>query len=148
MKNYAKYANWYDQDGNIINKKDENGRTRDYTIEEVEELVDTLANDKDDDGKVKNPTALNKANMILFRLYQQYGNPHESELIEKLKEARKTKTTEEEVTEKLREVASVLDSDADLENIHEIDVDGTEEPVEHNEPKKLVMDEYAEFEEI
>ena len=65
MKNYSKYANWYDKYGNIINKKDQYGKTRDYTIEEVAELLNNISQDKDEEGKVKNTDALNNAYAIL-----------------------------------------------------------------------------------
>lgn len=108
--NYAKYANWYDKDGNIINKKDKYGKTRSYTIPEVEELVDMLAEDKDENGKVRNPEALNNANAILFQMYQRYGNPHEQEILETIKKAQERKTTMEAKEKALQEVASELDT--------------------------------------
>ena len=72
MKNYSKYANWYDKYGNIINKKDQYGKTRDYTIEEVAELLNNISQDKDEEGKVKNPNALNNAYAILAQMYKKY----------------------------------------------------------------------------
>lgn len=108
--NYAKYANWYDKDGNVISKKDKYGRNRKYTIEELEELVDRLAEDKDENGKVKDPQALNNANAVLFQMYQRYGNPHEQEILEAIKEAQKGKTTMEAKEEALQEVAAELDT--------------------------------------
>lgn len=105
--NYGKFANTY-KNGKIISKKDKWGRTRAYTIEELEQLVDELANDKDEDGKVKDPQALNNANMILFQMYQRYGNPHEEELLKMIKEAQKEKTLYEQKQNTLEEVNKEL----------------------------------------
>ena len=84
MSKINKYANLYDKDGNLLRHVNEDGILPDYTIEELEELVDNLANDKDENGNVRNPQALNNANLILIQYYQKYGNPHISELLSKL----------------------------------------------------------------
>lgn len=108
--NYGKFANTY-KDGKIISKKDKWGRTRAYTIEELEQLVDELANDKDEDGKVKDPQALNNANMILFQMYQRYGNPHEKEILEAIKKMQEEKSLEEQKQAALEEVNKELAGD-------------------------------------
>lgn len=105
--NYGKFANTY-KNGKIISKKDKWGRTRAYTIEELEQLVDELANDKDENGKVKDPQALNNANMILFQMYQRYGNPHEKEILEAIKKMQKEKSLEEQKQAALEEVDKEL----------------------------------------
>lgn len=105
--NYGKFANTY-KNGKIISKKDKWGRTRAYTIEELEQLVDELANDKDEDGKVKDPQALNNANMILFQMYQRYGNPHEKEILEAIKKMQEEKSLEEQEQAALEEVDKEL----------------------------------------
>lgn len=105
--NYGKFANTY-KNGKIISKKDKWGRTRAYTIEELEQLVDELANDKDENGKVKDPQALNNANMILFQMYQRYGNPHEKEILEAIKKMQEEKSLEEQKQAALEEVDKEL----------------------------------------
>lgn len=105
--NYGKFANTY-KNGKIISKKDKWGRTRAYTIEELERLVDELANDKDENGKVKDPQALNNANMILFQMYQRYGNPHEKEILEAIKKMQEEKSLEEQKKDALEEVNKEL----------------------------------------
>lgn len=105
--NYGKFANTY-KDGKIISKKDKWGRTRAYTIEELEQLVDELANDKDENGKVKDPQTLNNANMILFQMYQRYGNPHEKEILEAIKKMQEEKSLEEQKQAALEEVNKEL----------------------------------------
>ena len=122
--NYAKFSNIY-KDGKIISKKDKWGRNRAYTIEEVEQLIDELAENKDENGKVKDPNALNNANAVLFQLYQKYGNPHEAEILEAIKKMQKKKSLEEQKQDALEEVSEEL-----------------------NEEKEQKDDEYVEFEEV
>ena len=91
MGKICKYANIYstekDNDGEykLIRKVNNNGVLEDYTMEELEHLVDDLGNDKDEDNKIKNKLAFNNAASILFQYYQKYGNPHEKDIIEALK---------------------------------------------------------------
>lgn len=122
MKNYSKYANWYDKYGNIINKKDQYGKTRDYTIEEVAELLNNIPQDKDEEGKVKNPEALNNAYAILAQMYKKYGNPYK----------KYGKSTEEQKVEALNEVAKELDSTKQIDSVETESDD----------------DQYIEFEEV
>lgn len=122
--NYQKYANTY-KNGEIISKKDENGVTRDYTIQEVEELIDKLSEDKDENGKVKDPESLNNAVAILMQLYRKYGNPHEKDIIEAIKKAQEEKPLEEQKKEALEEVKEQLedheDEYVDFEEVKEDD---------------------------
>ena len=122
MKNYSKYANWYDKYGNIINKKDQYGKTRDYTIEEVAELLNNISQDKDEEGKVKNPDALNNAYAILAQMYKKYGNSYK----------KYGKSTEEQKVEALNEVAKELDSTKQIDSVETESDD----------------DQYIEFEEV
>lgn len=141
--NYAKYSNIY-KDGKVISKKDKWGRNRAYTIEEVEQLIDELAEDKDENGKVKDPNALNNANAVLFQLYQKYGNPHEAEILEAIKKMQEEKSLEEQKKDALEEVNEVLDGKIISENKHLVDVEGEDEPKLDSDHS----DEYVEFEEI
>ena len=129
MSKINKYANLYDKDGNLIRKVDENtGKLENYTLEELEELVDKLANDKDENGRVKNPVALNNANIILMQYYMKYGNPHIDEWLKKLHES---KSVNEQFAEKIKEVAE------DLKNQEEQEQTSTN-----------LDEEYVDFEEI
>lgn len=74
MSKINKYANLYDKDGNLIRK----APLTDYTIEEVEKLIDEYTGDKD------SAEYMNLFN-YLMQLYQKYGNPHEKELLETIK---------------------------------------------------------------
>lgn len=82
MGKISKNSNLYDKDGKFLHKPGK------YTIEELEELIDTLD---------KNSREFASATAILMHMYEQKGNPHKDELIQKLIEQSKTKTTKAEV---------------------------------------------------
>ncbi len=127
MGKINKFANVYDKDGNCTNHVGEDGVLHNYTMEQLEKLVDELGNDKDENGKIRNMQAFNNASSILFRYYQQYGNPHEAEIIDALTKL-KERSTDEQVKDALEEV---------------------QEEVTEPEPRKeTVMDEYVDYEEV
>ena len=89
MGKISKNSNLYDKDGKFLHKPGK------YTIEELEELVDTLD---------KNSREFANATAILMHMYEQKGNPHKDELIQKLIEQSKTKTTKAEVINALKDI--------------------------------------------
>ena len=89
MGKISKNSNLYDKDGKFLHKP---GR---YTIEELEEFVDALD---------KNSKEFANATAILMHMYEQKGNPHRDELIQKLIEQSKTKTTKAEVINALKDI--------------------------------------------
>ena len=89
MGKISKYSNLYDKDGNFLHKPGK------YTIEELEKLVDTLD---------KNSREFASATAILMHMYEQKGNPHRDELIQKLIDQSKTKTTKAEVINALKDI--------------------------------------------
>ena len=89
MGKISKNSNLYDKDGKFLHKPGK------YTIEELEELIDTLD---------KNSREFANATAILMQMYEQKGNPHRDELIQKLIEQSKTKTTKAEVINALKDV--------------------------------------------
>ena len=89
MGKISKYSNLYDKDGNFLHKPGN------YSIEELEELIDTLD---------KNSKEFANATAILMHMYKQKGNPHRDELIQKLIEQSKTKTTKAEVVNALNDL--------------------------------------------
>lgn len=89
MGKISKYSNLYDKDGNFLHKPGN------YSIEELEELIDTLD---------KNSKEFTNATAILMHMYEQKGNPHRDELIQKLIEQSKTKTTKAEVVNALNDM--------------------------------------------
>ena len=118
MGKICKYANIYstEKDNNgeykVIRKVNNNGVLEDYTMEELEQLVDDLGNDKDEDGKIKNKLAFNNASSMLFQYYQKYGNPHEKDIIEALKN--KPRSIDEQKQEAL---STVMDEYTDYEEV-------------------------------
>ena len=89
MGKINKNSNLYDKDGNFLHKPGK------YTIEELEKLVDTLD---------KNSKEFANATAILMHMYEQKGNSHRDELIQKLIEQSKTKTTKAEVVDALNDI--------------------------------------------
>ena len=89
MGKISKHSNLYDKDGKFLHKPGK------YTIEELEELIDTLD---------KNSREFASATAILMHMYAQKGNPHKDELIQKLIEQSKTKTTKAEVINALNDI--------------------------------------------
>ena len=89
MGKISKYSNLYDKDGNFLHKPGK------YTIEELEKLIDTFD---------KNSREFANATAILMHMYEQKGNPHRDELIQKLIEQSKTKTTKAEVINALKDI--------------------------------------------
>lgn len=109
MGKVNKYANIYDKEGNLIRHVGDDGKLKKYTINELEDLVDKLAEDKDENGNVKDPQSLNNVYSVLSEQYKK--NP--SYLINKLSKLQKKanpegstmaeKATTEEVEKALKE---------------------------------------------
>lgn len=132
MGKINKYSNIYDKEytgdnaeEHIIRHVGDSGVLQNYTLEELEALVDKLGNDKDESGRIRNKQAFDNASFELFKYYQKYGNPHEKEIIEALKSS-KQRPTEEQVKDALTDV---LDETANVR-------------------KETVMDEYVNYEEV
>ena len=89
MGKINKNSNLYDKYGNFLHKPGN------YSIEELEKLVDTLD---------KNSREFASATAILMHMYEQKGNPHRDELVQKLIEQSKTKTTKDEVINALKDI--------------------------------------------
>ena len=89
MGKISKNSNLYDKDGKFLHKPGK------YTIEELETLIDTLD---------KNSREFASATAILMHMYEQKGNPHKDELIQKLIGQSKTKTTKAEVINALNDI--------------------------------------------
>ena len=103
MGKISKYSNLYDKDGNFLHKPGN------YSIEELEKLIDTLD---------KNSKEFANATAILMNMYEQKGNPHKDELVQKIIEQSKTKTTKAEVINALKDVnvTESNDSSNDIKN--------------------------------
>ena len=89
MGKISKYSNLYDKNGNFLHKPGK------YSIYELEALIDTLD---------KNSREFENATATLIRMYEKEGNPHKDELIQKLIQQSKTKTTKAEVVNALNDI--------------------------------------------
>lgn len=99
MGKISKYSNLYDKDGKLIRSVDSiSGRLDDYTIEELENLVDELAKDETKRTEYTNSVS------VLMHMYETKGNPHKNEIVNKINEYVKTKTTKTEVINALKDI--------------------------------------------
>lgn len=99
MGKISKYSNLYDKDGKLIRSVDSvSGRLDDYTIEELENLVDELAKDETKRTEYTNSMS------VLMHMYETKGNPHKGEIVNKINEYVKTKTTKSEVINALKDI--------------------------------------------
>ena len=99
MGKISKYSNLYDKDGRLIRSVDSvSGRLDDYTIEELENLVDELAKDE------TKLTEYTNSMSVLMHMYETKGNPHKNEIVNKINEYVKTKTTKAEVINALNDI--------------------------------------------
>ena len=99
MGKISKYSNLYDKDGKLIRSVDSvSGRLDDYTIEELENLVDELAKDETKRTEYTNSMS------VLMHMYETKGNPHKNEIVKKINEQSKTKTTKAEVINALNDI--------------------------------------------
>ena len=99
MGKISKYSNLYDKDGKLIRSVDSvSGRLDDYTIDELEKLVDELAKDETKRTEYTNSMS------VLMHMYETKGNPHKGEIVNKINEYVKTKTTKAEVINALNDI--------------------------------------------
>jgi hypothetical protein len=99
MGKISKYSNLYDKDGKLIRSVDSvSGRLDDYTIEELENLVDELAKDETKRTEYTNSMS------VLMHMYETNGNPHKNEIVNKINEYVRTKTTKAEVINALNDI--------------------------------------------
>lgn len=99
MGKISKYSNLYDKDGKLIRSVDSvSGRLDDYTIEELENLVDELAKDETKRTEYTNSMS------VLMHMYETKGNPHKNEIVNKINEYVKIKTTKAEVINALKDI--------------------------------------------
>ena len=101
MGKICKYSNLYGKDGKLIRSVDSvSGRLEDYTIGELEELVDELAKDETKRTEYTNSMS------VLMHMYETKGNPHKDDIIQKINDyaKSKTKTTKAEVINALNDI--------------------------------------------
>jgi hypothetical protein len=149
MRKISKYSNVYDKNGNLLRHVNDDGVLKEYSMEELETLIDELANDKDENGNVKNPQALNNANQIYFMICQRPENAailrdRFTKIQEEYKKQKESQVPEnEQITQKLNEVAQQLKDEAIKEGL--IDEEPQKRP---SDDPEYSMDKYVDFEEI
>ena len=151
MGKINKYANIYDTEGNLIRHVGDDGKLKNYTINELEDLVDKLAEDKDEEGHVKDPQSLNNAYSVLSEQYRK--NP--KYLFNKLNELQKKnesegatmaeKTSAEDVEKALAEMKTLSEDEKEAlyEDMKSFDKEELVERETNYEP-----DTYVSYEEV
>lgn len=138
MGKVSKFSNIYSTDGEILRHVDEEtGTLKNYTTEELEQLVDKLGEDKDENGEVRNKQAFMNAQQMLMQYYMRYGNPHEEEIKAKLEEYAKQRGIEEQVQKAMDELKEELVEEPKTQEDMMVDRAGL----------ATTMDEYVEYEE-
>ena len=133
MGKINKYANIYDKEGNLIRHVGDDGKLKKYTINELEDLVDNLAEDKDENGNVKDPQSLNNVYSVLSEQYKK--NP--SYLINKLSKLQKNANPE----------GSIMAEKATTEEVEKALKDDDSEQLIERETN-YEPDTYVQFEEV
>lgn len=137
MGKINKYSNLYDKEGKLIKHVNDEGVLTQFTIKEIEELVDTLD---------KNTKEYQNAIMVLTEMYKnpktkediEYVESLQKDLIKRLQdEADKKKDEENRVVKALGEVKEEIDNEDTESNVGE----DSNYNVDSNE------DEYVEFKE-
>lgn len=137
MGKINKYSNLYDKEGKLIKHVNDEGVLTQFTIKEIEELVDTLD---------KNTKEYQNAIMVLTEMYKnpktkediEYVESLQKDLIKRLQdEANKKKDEENRVVKALGEVKEEIDNEDTENNVSE----DSNYNVDSNE------DEYVEFKE-
>ena len=138
MGKVSKFSNIYSTDGELLRHVDEEtGTLKNYTTEELEQLVDKLGEDKDENGEVRNKQAFMNAQQMLMQYYRRYGNPHEEEIKAKLEEYAKQRGIEEQVQKAMDELKEELIEEPKTQEDMLVDRAGL----------ATTMDEYVEYEE-
>ena len=147
MGKISKYSNIYDKNGNLLRHVNDDGVLKSMTMDELESLIDKLAEDKDEDGSIKNPQALNNVNQVYFTETQKPKNKkilaeRFSKMQEESKAKKESKEAEnEQIERKLLETMEQLKKDALKEKQEEEQERPSDDP-------EYSMDKYVEFEEV
>ena len=149
MGNINKYSNLYNKDNELIKSVSDKGILTDYSIKELEELVDSL-----EDGNAKS-----NAMSMLQKMYTNPKTDADKEYVKKLQEeliknmmANKANasTDKEEVTKSLGEVEDALTEVIDEQKQEEeiVDTVGNVYGSEKKDEKINTDDEYIDYKEV
>lgn len=136
MAKINKFANIYDKDGNLVRKVNEKtGMLDNYTLEEVEELVDELTKKvQENPENIEYKTQLNNTQAFLFNMYNHMSK--------------------EDLSKRLSVLQNAIDSAKDKANeADKVALDHANEQLEtlknaYKTPESDKQDEYVDFEEV
>lgn len=136
MAKINKFANIYDKDGNLVRKVNEQtGMLDNYTLEEVEELVDELTKKvQENPENIEYKTQLNNTQAFLFNMYNHMSK--------------------EDLSKRLSVLQNAIDSAKDKANeADKVALDHANEQLEtlknaYETPESAEQDEYVDFEEV
>ena len=136
MAKINKFANIYDKDGNLVRKvNEETGMLDNYTLEEVEELVDELTKKvQENPENIEYKTQLNNTQAFLFNMYNNMSK--------------------EDLSKRLSVLQNAIDSAKDKANeADKVALDHANEQLEtlknaYETPESAEQDEYVDFEEV
>lgn len=69
MGKISKYSNLYSRHVELLKKVNSGGILEEYTLKEVQDLVDKLGTEKDENGNIKDPVGFNNASYVLMQMY-------------------------------------------------------------------------------
>lgn len=69
MGKISKHSNLYNRHGGLLKKVNSDGILEEYTLKEVQDLVDKLGTEKDKNGNIKDQFGFNNASYVLMHMY-------------------------------------------------------------------------------
>lgn len=69
MGKISKYSNLYSRHEELLKKVNDSGILEEYTLKEVQYLVDKLGTEKDKNGNIKDQFGFNNASYVLMNMY-------------------------------------------------------------------------------
>lgn len=69
MGKISKHSNLYSRHVELLKKVNSGGILEEYTLKEVQDLVDKLGTEKDKNGNIKDPVGFNNASYVLMQMY-------------------------------------------------------------------------------
>lgn len=105
MWKISKHSNLYNRHGELLKKVNSGGILEEYTLKEVQDLVDKLGTEKDKNGNIKNQFGFNNASYVLMQMYNnpKYSKEKENFIKELNDRLRTNKADVERTLEETRE---------------------------------------------
>lgn len=104
MGKISKHSNLYNRHGELLKKVNSSGILEEYTLKEVQDLVDKLGTEKDKNGNIKDQFGFNNASYVLMHMYNDPKYDKEKKnFIKELND--RLRTNKEEVGRVLEETA-------------------------------------------